>query len=67
MTQTPISIQQTFQSLPPFDQLPDAALKQLLQSAQPLKVPGRAAHLTPGSLNPAGRCGAGGAGQIIRV
>ena len=37
MTQTPISIQQTFQSLPPFDQLPDAALKQLLQSAQPLK------------------------------
>ena len=37
MTQTPLSIQQTFQSLPPFDQLPESSLKQLLQSAQPLK------------------------------
>jgi CRP-like cAMP-binding protein len=37
MTQTPLSIQQTFQSLPPFDQLPESALRQLLQSAQPLK------------------------------
>jgi HlyB family type I secretion system ABC transporter len=37
MTQTPLSIQQTFQNLAPFDQLPDPALKQLLQSAQPLK------------------------------
>jgi HlyB family type I secretion system ABC transporter len=37
MTQTPLSIQQTFQALSPFDQLPAEALQQLLQSAQPLK------------------------------
>jgi signal-transduction protein with cAMP-binding, CBS, and nucleotidyltransferase domain len=37
MTQPSLSIQQTFQALPPFDQLPELALKQLLQSAQPLK------------------------------
>ncbi len=37
MTQTPLSIQQTFQTLPPFDQLPEPALEQLLQTAQPLK------------------------------
>ncbi len=37
MTQTSLSIQQTFQSLPPFDRLPPAALQQLLQPAQPLR------------------------------
>ncbi len=37
MTQTSFSIQQTFQTLPPFDQLPEPALQQLLQTAQPLK------------------------------
>lgn len=37
MTQTPISIQQTFQDLAPFNQLPPEALNQLLQSAQPLR------------------------------
>jgi CRP-like cAMP-binding protein len=37
MTQTPLSMQQTLKSLPPFDHLPEAALKQLLQSAQPLR------------------------------
>jgi HlyB family type I secretion system ABC transporter len=37
MTQTPLSMQQTLQGLPPFDSLPEAALKQLLQSAQPLR------------------------------
>ncbi|NJL45768.1 MAG: cyclic nucleotide-binding domain-containing protein [Leptolyngbyaceae cyanobacterium SM2_3_12] len=37
MTQTPLSIQQTFQTLPPFDRLPADVLQQLLQTAQPLK------------------------------
>lgn len=37
MTQTPIPIQQTFANLPPFDRLPQTALEQLLQTAQPLK------------------------------
>ncbi|MGB5974804.1 MAG: cyclic nucleotide-binding domain-containing protein, partial [Nodosilinea sp.] len=37
MTQTPLSIQQTFQSLTPFDRLPTTALELLLQTAQPLK------------------------------
>ncbi|PZO35217.1 MAG: type I secretion system permease/ATPase [Shackletoniella antarctica] len=37
MTQTSLSIQQTFQTLAPFDRLPAAALQQLLQTAQPLR------------------------------
>ncbi|NMF82576.1 type I secretion system permease/ATPase [Nodosilinea sp. P-1105] len=37
MSQTPVSIQQSFQTLPPFDLLPEAALQQLLQLAQPLR------------------------------
>ncbi|MGF1570257.1 MAG: peptidase domain-containing ABC transporter [Nodosilinea sp.] len=37
MTQTPLSIQQTFHQLPPFNRLPEPALQQLLQTAQPLK------------------------------
>ncbi|MBW4485599.1 MAG: peptidase domain-containing ABC transporter [Tildeniella torsiva UHER 1998/13D] len=37
MTQTSFSIQQTFQSLEPFDRLPAEALQQLLQTAQPLR------------------------------
>ncbi|MFQ4139398.1 type I secretion system permease/ATPase [Nodosilinea sp. PGN35] len=37
MTQTSLSIQQTFQSLEPFDRLPTEALQQLLQTAQPYK------------------------------
>lgn len=37
MTQTPLSIQQTVQTMPPFDDLPEAALEQLLQLAQPLR------------------------------
>jgi len=37
MTQTPLSIQQTFQDISPFNQLPSAALGQLLQAAQPLR------------------------------
>lgn len=37
MTQTPLPIQDTFESLPPFDRLPKSALTPLLQSAQPLK------------------------------
>ena len=37
MSQTPLSIQQSFQTLPPFDVLPEAALQQLLQLAQPLR------------------------------
>ncbi|MEO1068691.1 MAG: cyclic nucleotide-binding domain-containing protein, partial [Cyanobacteria bacterium J06638_6] len=37
MTQTSLSIQQTFQTLVPFDQLPAEALQQLLQTTQPLR------------------------------
>jgi hypothetical protein len=37
MTSTSLSIQQTFQTLVPFDQLPAEALQQLLQTAQPLR------------------------------
>ncbi|MGF1517081.1 MAG: type I secretion system permease/ATPase [Nodosilinea sp.] len=37
MTQTSLSIQQTFQTLAPFDRLPAASLQQLLQTAQPLR------------------------------
>ncbi|NJL49524.1 MAG: type I secretion system permease/ATPase [Leptolyngbyaceae cyanobacterium SM2_5_2] len=37
MTQTPLSLQQTFQTLTPFNCLPEAALQQLLQTAQPFK------------------------------
>jgi len=37
MTQTSLSIQQTFQSLAPFDRLPSDALQLLLQTAQPLR------------------------------
>ncbi len=37
MTQTSLSIQQTFQTLAPFDRLPAVALQQLLQTAQPLR------------------------------
>ena len=37
MTQTSLSIQQTFQTLAPFNRLPAAALQQLLQTAQPLR------------------------------
>jgi HlyB family type I secretion system ABC transporter len=37
MTQTPLSLHQTFQTLAPFDCLPESALQQLLQTAQPFK------------------------------
>lgn len=37
MTQTPLPIQETFESLPPFNRLPKEALTPLLQAAQPLK------------------------------
>ncbi|PSN13659.1 type I secretion system permease/ATPase [filamentous cyanobacterium CCT1] len=37
MTQTSLSIQQTFETLEPFDRLPPEALQQLLQTAQPLR------------------------------
>ncbi|MBD0269159.1 MAG: peptidase domain-containing ABC transporter [Cyanobacteria bacterium Co-bin8] len=37
MTQTPLPLQQTVASLPPFDRLPEAAVNQLLQTAQPYK------------------------------
>ncbi|MEB3250871.1 MAG: cyclic nucleotide-binding domain-containing protein, partial [Cyanobacteriota bacterium] len=37
MTQTPLSLQETFKTLEPFDCLPEVALQQLLQSAQPYK------------------------------
>ncbi|MGB3199558.1 MAG: peptidase domain-containing ABC transporter [Nodosilinea sp.] len=37
MTQTSLSIQQTFETLEPFNRLPPEALQQLLQTAQPLR------------------------------
>ncbi|PSN11467.1 type I secretion system permease/ATPase, partial [filamentous cyanobacterium CCP5] len=37
MTQTPLPLQETFASLPPFNRLPEEALTPLLQAAQPLK------------------------------
>ncbi|HIK45625.1 MAG TPA: peptidase domain-containing ABC transporter [Leptolyngbyaceae cyanobacterium M65_K2018_010] len=37
MTQAPLSLHQTFQHLPPFERLPEEALQQLLQAAQPYK------------------------------
>ncbi|MFM7219212.1 MAG: type I secretion system permease/ATPase [Nodosilinea sp.] len=37
MTPTPLSLQETFQTLAPFDRLPEAALQTLLQTAQPYK------------------------------
>lgn len=37
MTQTSLSIQQTFETLEPFNRLPPEALQQLLQMAQPLR------------------------------
>ncbi|HEY9881430.1 MAG TPA: peptidase domain-containing ABC transporter [Leptolyngbyaceae cyanobacterium] len=37
MTQTPLPLQQTVAALFPFDQLPESAVNQLLQAAQPFK------------------------------
>lgn len=37
MTQTPLSLHQTFQDLEPFNTLPEAALQDLLQTAQPFR------------------------------